>query len=293
MQEFIQLTVAGLAIGSIYALVALGFVLIYTTVDVVNFAQGDFAMIGAYFMVTCVLSWGLPWWLAFVISVVLAAIAGVVFQLLIYQPVKNRPRSFVPILIATVGASIFIEQAYLIMYGAVPYQVPGMFSVQTVSLGGITLYSQYLAIIVITAALVVLLSWFLEKTKTGLQMQATAQDPDTAKLMGIHTAWIAALVFAISAGTGGLAGILVAPVFNVSISMGSSIALKAFAAAVVGGFSSVRGSIIGGLIIGLVETYGATYISGSYRDAFAFIVLIVFLVFRPYGLFGEKTSDKV
>lgn len=293
MQEFIQLTVTGLAIGSIYALVALGFVLIYTTVDVVNFAQGDFAMIGAYFMATCVLSWGMPWWLAFVISVIFAAIAGVVFQLVLYQPVKNRPRSFVPILIATVGASIFIEQLYLIIYGAVPYQVPGMFSVQTVNIGGITLYSQYLAIIVITAFLVVLLNWFLEKTKTGLQMQATAQDPDTARLMGIRTAWIAALVFAISAGTGGLAGILVAPVFNVTTTMGSSIALKAFAAAVVGGFSSVRGSIIGGLIIGLVETYGATYISGSYRDAFAFIVLIVFLVFRPYGLFGEKTSDKV
>ncbi|MGB7755701.1 MAG: branched-chain amino acid ABC transporter permease [Salinisphaera sp.] len=293
MQEFIQLTVTGLAIGSIYALVALGFVLIYTTVDVVNFAQGDFAMIGAYFMATCVLSWGMPWWLAFVISVIFAAIAGVVFQLVLYQPVKNRPRSFVPILIATVGASIFIEQLYLIIYGAVPYQVPGIFSVQTVNIGGITLYSQYLAIIVITALLVVLLSWFLEKTKTGLQMQATAQDPDTARLMGIRTAWIAALVFAISAGTGGLAGILVAPVFNVTTTMGASIALKAFAAAVVGGFSSVRGSIIGGLIIGLVETYGATYISGSYRDAFAFIVLIVFLVFRPYGLFGEKTSDKV
>ncbi len=293
MQEFIQLTVTGLAIGSIYALVALGFVLIYTTVDVVNFAQGDFAMIGAYFMATCVLSWGMPWWLAFVLSVIFAGIAGVVFQMVLYQPVKNRPRSFVPILIATVGASIFIEQLYLIIYGAVPYQVPGMFSVQTVNIGGITLYSQYLAIIVITALLVVLLNWFLEKTKTGLQMQATAQDPDTARLMGIRTAWIAALVFAISAGTGGLAGILVAPVFNVTTTMGASIALKAFAAAVVGGFSSVRGSIIGGLIIGLVETYGATYISGSYRDAFAFIVLIVFLVFRPYGLFGEKTSEKV
>lgn len=293
MQEFAQLTVSGLAIGSIYALIALGFVLIYTTVDVVNFAQGEFAMIGAYFMASGILRWGFSWWLAFILSVVFAGLVGIVFQLVIYQPVKHRPRSFVPILIATVGAAIFIQQVYLLIYGATPYQVPGMFDVQTITVGGVTLYTQYLAIIAITGALVILLNWFLEKTKVGLQMQATAQDPDTAKLMGIHTAWIAALVFAISAGTGGLAGSLVAPVFNVTPTMGASIALKAFAAAVVGGFSSVRGSIIGGLVIGLVETYGATYISGSYRDAFAFIVLIVFLVIRPQGLFGEKISEKV
>lgn len=293
MQEFIQLTITGLAIGSVYALVALGFVLIYTTVDVVNFAQGDFAMIGAFFMTTCTLSWGLPWWLGFFVGIAFAAAAGVLFQLVLYQPVRNRPRSFIPILIATVGASIFIEQLFLIIYGPVPYQLPGIFKSESINIYGVAVYPQYVAIIVISAILVVFLNWFLEKTKIGLQMQATAQDPNTARLMGIKTARIAALVFAISAGTGGLAGILVAPVYNVTTTMGSSIALKAFAAAVVGGFSSVRGSILGGLVIGLVETYGATYISGSYRDAFAFIVLIAFLIFRPYGLFGEKISEKV
>jgi branched-chain amino acid transport system permease protein len=291
--EFFQLTIAGLAVGSIYALVALGFVLIYTSVNVVNFAQGDFAMIGAYFMVTLALHVHLPWWLAIIAAILLTGAVGVLFQLLLYQPVRNRPRNFLPVMIATVGASVLLEQVFLLIYGPVPYQLPGIFKAQSVSLDGVFVYPQYLVIIVVTALMVVLLNWFLERTKLGKQMQATAQDADTARLMGIRVAWMTALIFAISTGLGGLAGVLVAPLYTVTAGMGATIALKAFAAAIVGGFGSIKGAIIGGLTIGLVETYGATYISGSYRDAFPFIVLILFLIFRPSGLFGEKVSQKV
>ncbi|HET9146748.1 MAG TPA: branched-chain amino acid ABC transporter permease [Acetobacteraceae bacterium] len=291
--EIVQLLIAGLAVGSIYALVALGFVLIYTSVNVVNFAQGDFAMIGAYFMVTLVLVAHLPWWLAIIISMVGTGICGALFQLLLYQPVRNRPRNFLPVMIATVGASVFLEQIFLIIYGPIPYQLPAIFKTQSVNIDGVYVYPQYLVIIAITAFMVALLNWFLERTKLGKQMQATAQDTDTARLMGIRTGWMAALIFAISTGLGGLAGVLIAPVYTVTAAMGSTIALKAFAAAIVGGFGSIKGSIIGGLAIGLIETFGATYISGSYRDAFPFIVLILFLIFRPYGLFGEKVSQKV
>lgn len=291
--EIVQLLIAGLAVGSIYALVALGFVLIYTSVNVVNFAQGDFAMIGAYFMVTLVLVAHLPWWLAIIISMVGTGVCGALFQLLLYQPVRNRPRNFLPVMIATVGASVFLEQIFLIIYGPIPYQLPAIFKTQSVNIDGVYVYPQYLVIIAITAFMVALLNWFLERTKLGKQMQATAQDTDTARLMGIRTGWMAALIFAISTGLGGLAGVLIAPVYTVTAAMGSTIALKAFAAAIVGGFGSIKGSIIGGLAIGLIETFGATYISGSYRDAFPFIVLILFLIFRPYGLFGEKVSQKV
>jgi len=291
--EFIQLTVAGLAVGSIYALIALGFVLIYTSVNVVNFAQGDFAMIGAYFMVSLVVGAHLPWWLALIVAVAATGAAGVLFQLLIFQPVRNRSRNFLPVMIATVGASVFLEQLFLLIYGPIPLQLAPIFAVDSVSIAGVHVYPQYLVIIVVTALMVTLLHWFMEHTRLGKQMQATAQDPDTARLMGIRVAWMAALTFAISTALGGLAGLLIAPVYTVTATMGSSIALKAFAAAIVGGFSSMRGAIVGGLGIGLIETYGATYISGSYRDAYPFIVLIIFLIFRPHGLFGEKVSQKV
>ena len=293
LSELIQLTVTGIAVGSIYGLIALGFGLIYTSVNVVNFAQGDFAMIGAYFMVSLELGAHLPLWLAIILTILLAAGCGALFQLLIYQPVRNRPRTFLPVMIATVGASAFIEQLFLIIYGPLPYQLPSIFSAQSVQIAGVSLYPQYLVIIVVTAAMVVLLNWFLERTKLGKQLQATAQDPDTARLMGIRVARMAGLTFAISTGLTGLSGLLIAPVYMVTSTMGATIALKAFAAAIVGGFGSMKGAIIGGLSIGLVETFGATYISSSYRDAFPFIFLILFLIFRPLGLFGEKVSQKV
>ncbi len=291
--EFLQLLITGLAVGSIYALVALGFVLVYTSVNVVNFAQGDFAMIGAYFMVTLVIGLHVSWFVALIIAVVLAGAAGYIFQLGIYQPVRNRPRNFLPVMIATVGGSIFLEHLFLIIYGPIPMQLPGVFKAQSITLAGVHVYPQYLLIIVITAIMVALLNWFFERTKLGKQMQATAQDPNTARLMGIRVSRMNALIFALSTGLGGLAGILIAPVYWVTPTMGAMIALKAFAASIVGGFSSVKGAIIGGLAIGLIETFGGAYISGEYRDAFAFIVLVLFLIFRPYGLFGEKVSQKV
>lgn len=293
LAEFVQLTIAGLAVGSIYALIALGFVLIYTSVNVVNFAQGDFAMIGAYFMVTMELDLHLPWIVAMLIAVVLAGLCGALFQLLIFQPVRNRPRNFLPVMIATVGGSVFIEQVFLLIYGPIPYQLPPIFKSESIKIAGVHIYPQYLVIIALTVVMVSVLNWFLDHTKLGKQLQATAQDPDTARLVGIRVAWMAALTFAISTGLGGLAGLLIAPLYTVTSTMGSTIALKAFAAAIVGGFGSMKGAIVGGLGIGLIETYGATYISGSYRDAFPFIVLILFLVFRPQGLFGEKVAQKV
>jgi branched-chain amino acid transport system permease protein len=293
VSEFIQLAITGIALGSIYALIALGFGLIYTSVNVVNFAQGDFAMIGAYFMVTLQLGAHLPLWLALILSVVLAGACGALFQLLIYQPVRNRPRNFLPVMIATVGASVFVEQIFLLIYGPLPYQLPGIFKAQTIRLGGVSIYPQYLVIIGVTIVMVAALNWFLERTKLGKQLQATAQDADTARLMGIRVARMAALIFAISTALTGLAGLLIAPLYTVTSTMGSTIALKAFAAAIVGGFGSMPGAIIGGISIGLIETFGATYISGTYRDAFPFLFLIVFLVIKPSGLFGEKVSQKV
>ena len=170
--------------------------------------------------------------------------------------------------------------------------LPGWFETQGLQLGGVFLDSQYLLIIAVTAVLVAFQYWFFEHTLLGKKLQATSQDKETASLLGIPVSRMIMLTFVYSAVLGGVAGILVAPVLFVSIQMGASIALKAFAATIIGGFGDVAGAIVGGLALGVIETFGAAYISVPYKDAFGFIVLVAFLIVRPQGLFGERIAEK-
>jgi branched-chain amino acid transport system permease protein len=286
----LQLLFTGLGVGSIYALVALGFVLIYRATNVVNFAQGDFAMLGAFSMVVLCIDLALPYGLAIVITIATMAAIGALFNLGVYYPLRHR--SFLPVIISTIGASIFLENGVLAAYGPRPQSLPGVFASQGFSVGPVFFDSQYLLIIAVGAVLFGLQYVFFEHTLIGKKMQATSQDKEMASLLGIPVALMIMLTFVYSAVLGGIAGILVAPILFVSVSMGSSIALKAFAASIIGGFGDVRGAIAGGLGLGVVETFGAAYISVPYKDAFAFLVLFVFLLFRPQGIFGEKISEK-
>jgi branched-chain amino acid transport system permease protein len=286
----LQLLFTGLGIGSIYALVALGFVLIFRATNVVNFAQGDFAMLGAFSMVVLCIDLELPYWLGILITLVAMLVFGALFNLAVYYPLRNR--GFHPVIISTIGASILLENGVLAAYGPRPQTLPSFFSFQGFSVGPIFFDSQYLLILGVTVVMVTLQYLFFERTLLGKKMQATSQDKEMARLLGIPVALMIMLTFIYSSALGGLAGILVAPILFVSIGMGSSIALKAFAASIVGGFGDVTGAIVGGLALGVVETFGAAYISVPYKDAFAFIVLVVFLLFRPQGLFGEKVAEK-
>lgn len=288
----LQLLVSGLAMGSIYALVALGFVLVYTSVNVVNFAQGDFTMMGAFITFSLVAGLGLPIWIGLIIGVLLIGLFGYLFQLGVYRPFRDRKKAFLPVMISTLGASMVLQSIFLVIYGPYPRQLPGLFSVDTIKIGSVAISTQYLAILTFALALFMFQYFLFEKTMVGKQMQATAQDPDTAKLMGIRVGRMHALTFIYCTALGGVAGILVAPVFMITHTMGPMIGLKAFAASIVGGLSDVKGAIIGGLAIGVIETFAAAYISGPYKDAFAFLVLVLFLIFRPYGIFGEKVGQK-
>jgi branched-chain amino acid transport system permease protein len=203
-----------------------------------------------------------------------------------------RNRGFQPVIISTIGASILLENGVLAGYGPRPQTLPSFFSFQGFSVGPIFFDSQYLLILGVTVVMVTLQYLFFERTLLGKKMQATSQDKEMASLLGIPVALMIMLTFIYSSALGGLAGILVAPILFVSVGMGSSIALKAFAASIIGGFGDVTGAIVGGLALGVVETFGAAYISVPYKDAFAFIVLVVFLLFRPQGLFGEKVAEK-
>jgi branched-chain amino acid transport system permease protein len=290
MGTALQLLFTGLGIGSIYALVALGFVLIYLATNVVNFAQGDFAMLGAFSMVVLCIDLELPYWLGILVTLAAMLVFGALFNFAVYYPLRNR--GFQPVIISTIGASILLENGVLAAYGPRPQTLPSFFSFQGVSVGPIFFDSQYLLILGVTMVMVTLQYLLFERTLLGKKMQATSQDKEMASLLGIPVALMIMLTFMYSSALGGLAGILVAPILFVSVGMGSSIALKAFAASIVGGFGNVTGAIIGGLALGVVETFGAAYISVPYKDAFAFIVLVIFLLFRPQGLFGEKVAEK-
>ncbi len=286
----LQILVTGLGLGSVYALVALGFVMIYRAVNVVNFAQGDFAMIGAYAMVLLTLAWHVPFLLAFGLTIVVMALFGVLFQFGVYYPLRYR--SYLPVIISTIGASILLENGVLTIAGPEPQQLPTVFGSGGLYLGSVFISYQYLTIFVLTIALIVLQYLFFERTLLGKKMQATAQDITMARLLGIPVGVMIAFTFAYSAALGGIAGVLVGPIIFVSVGMGSSIALQAFAASIIGGFGSIAGAIIGGLLLGLADSFGAAYISAPYRDAYGFVLLIVILIVRPQGILGEKIAEK-
>jgi branched-chain amino acid transport system permease protein len=247
-------------------------------------------MVAAFLMVVFAVDLGWPYWLSFLLSLAGMALFGVIFNLGVYYPLRHR--TFLPVIIATIGASIFLANSVLAIYGPAPQVLEGWFETPGIQLGPVYLDSQYLLIIAVTIALVIFNFWFFEHTMLGKKLQATSQDKEMASLLGISVSTMIMITFIYSAVLGGLAGILVAPVLFVSIQMGSTIALKAFAATIIGGFGDVAGAIIGGLALGIIETFGAAYISVPYKDAFAFLVLILFLVFRPQGIFGERVAEK-
>jgi branched-chain amino acid transport system permease protein len=284
-----QILFAGLALGAIYALVALGFVLIIRATNVVNFAQGDFAMLGGFAMVAFIGS-GLPYWLSILLALVVMGIFGMIFNLGVYYPLRHR--SFLPVIISTLGASIFIQNIVLYFFGPQPKPMARVFETQGIEVGGVFMDTQYLVILAVTAVAVAFQYFLFERTLLGKKLQATSQDKDMARLVGIPVALMIAFTFIYSATLGGIAGILVSPVLFVSIGMGSIIALKAFSATIIGGFGDVTGAIVGGLLLGVVESFGANYISVPYKDAFAFLLLFIFLLLRPQGIFGEKISEK-
>ena len=285
-----QLLFTGICIGSIYALVSLGFVLLIRAANIVNFAQGQFSMLGAYFMVILFASLGMNYGLSLFLAVVLMAVFGVLFACISYWPLRDR--NPITVIISTIGAGILLDNTVLAAYGPSPQVLRGLFEGEGFLVGPIYMDSQYLSIIVVTAVLVCLQYLVFEKTMVGKKIQATSQDREMASILGIPTALIIMGIFAYSAALGGLAGILIAPILYVSVGISALIGVKAFAANIIGGFGSIPGAIFGGLIIGIVETLGAAYISVPYRDAFAFIILIIVLLVRPQGLFGERIAEK-
>ena len=256
--------------------------------------QGEFSMLGAYFLVALWQGLGLNYFAAIVLALLLMVVMGLLFEISVYYPLRNR--TFLPVIIATIGASIMFQNGALAVFGPSPEKVRPVIETAGgtggIMVAGVFFDYQYLIILVVAVLLVALQYLFFEYTLLGKKMQATSQDKDMARLLGIPISYMIALTFIYSSLLGGLSGMLVAPIFFVTHKMGATLGLKAFAATICGGFGDVRGAILGGLALGVIESFGSAYISTIYKDAFAFLVLIVILLVRPQGIFGEKVSEK-
>ena len=286
-----QVIVNGLAMGAIYALVALGLLFIFNAARIVNFAQGQLLMIGAFLAVTTVVDSELSPALAYGATLAAMAIVGLVFMVITYAPLRGLPA---PLVILTTSAmGLVIENLALIIWGPLPRSLPTPLRIPPLRLEGVIVSSHVIFIFVVTAVLLVLQWLFLTKTSFGVAMQATSQDLQMARLVGIKVQRTVAAAFILGTVLAGIAGMLVAPIFLAEPALGGMLGLKAFVVSVIGGFGSLPGAVLGGLTLGVVEGLAARYISSDFRDAYAFVILMLVLFLRPRGFFGEKISERV
>jgi branched-chain amino acid transport system permease protein len=287
----LQLIINGLAMGAIYALIALGLLQIFNAVRIVNFAQGQLLMLGAFLGFTTMSQMALPIWLAYLISFAAMAIIGVIFMLVAYYPLRGKP--FYLVILTTIAVGIVLENLVLIFFGPLPQSVPSPFGSSQIELGPVVITSHVLFIFAATAVLLVGQWWFMNRTRFGRMIRATSLDMDMARLVGVRVRYTIAVAFMLGSMLAGAAGLMVAPMFLADPTMGGALGLKAFVVSVIGGFGNLYGAVLAGLLLGVMETLVAGYISSDFRDVISFVVMVVFLFVRPQGLFGEKQSERV
>ena len=291
---FFQLVVGGLAVGSIYALIALGFVLIYKATGVINFAQGELMMLGAYFCFTLITRYHIPFLPAFLITLVFSAILAILVEFLILRPMVGEP--IFSVVMVTIGLAILLRSLVGIFWGHEEYKFPGFISEQPIVLGGIRIAPEHMWTIITALVFLGLFALFFKFTRVGIGMRATSEDQDVAFLMGISVRKIFALSWIIAAIVASVAGVFFANMYLIYSSM-NFIGIRAFPAAVLGGMDSVAGAIIGGLLIGVIENlaggYLDTLLGGGIKEITAFVVLIIILMVKPYGLFGTEEIERV
>jgi branched-chain amino acid transport system permease protein len=286
MADILQLLVAGLATGGIYALVAIGFTLLWQTSQTINFAQGEFVMLPAFFVLIGMSYFGLSFWPSVALGAVVSIIVlGFLFKRLMVDPMIRH--GVLPLVIATIGLAIFFKEAIREFYGADAQPFPPMIAAADVTVFGVAFALQSLVVLAISIVAVVALQLFLGGTRTGRCMQATAQNPAVARLLGVPVERMILYTFLINAALVTLASILITPIYLAKFTNGEWLGLYAFIAAIVGGFNQIRGAIVGGLLLGVIDNFAAAYLSSQYRMAIPLLILIVVILFRPQGLLGR------
>ncbi|MGU3495114.1 branched-chain amino acid ABC transporter permease [Xanthobacteraceae bacterium A53D] len=290
MTTALQILFSGLTVGSIYALVAIGFALIYNSSSVINFAQGEFVMLGGMITVAAIAA-GLPTPLAIMVAIMLTVAIGYLSYLAAVKPAVDA--SPVVIIIITIGVSIFLRGMTAVILGKDFHSFPPLFSASTVDVAGAQLQTQAIAVVAGGAMLVIFVWLFLKLTAVGRAVRATAANALAARLVGVNTSMIVGLTFALSAFIGAVGGVLVTPITLTSWDGGTLLSIKGFGAAMLGGLAHPAGPVIGGFIIGIVEAFGAGYVSSQYKDVLAFLVLLGMLFLRPEGLLAPKSVERV
>lgn len=293
MELLIQQLVNGLAVGSIYALIALGYTMVYGTIKLINFAHGDVYMMGAFIGYFAVMVLKLNVFLALLVAMVACAILGVVIERVAYKPLRKSTR--VAALITAIGVSYLLENAMSYFFGAESRPFPSDFGTETFTLfGDVSVNGKQILIFGITVLLMVLLQFIVRYTKMGKAMRAVAVDEQAAQLMGIDVDGVISFTFALGSALAGIAGVLVGVYYNtISTTMGITVGLKAFVAAVLGGIGSIPGAMIGGYLIGLLETMVSFFGYSPYRDGVVYFLLFIILIVLPAGLFGKNVREKV
>ena len=290
LSQFLQYLFSGMTVGATYALAALGFTLIYNASNVINFAQGEFIMLGGMLTVLFIQG-GLPLPLAIALAIVIPAVVGLLVEKLAIEPAKGA--EVVTLIIITIGASLVIRGIVQVWLGKGTHSFPAFSGSEPILLGGATLLPQSLWVLGVTAVIVLALWLFFSRSLAGKAILATSYNPLAAKLVGINTQWVLLVSFALSAAMGAVGGILLTPITMTSYDVGIMLGLKGFVAAVVGGLGNGLGAVIGGLLVGIIEAMAAGYISSAYKDAVPFILILVILFFLPRGIFGAKITERV
>ncbi len=292
---FLQQLINGLTIGGIYAMIAVGYTMVYGVIQLINFAHGEIYMLGAFFAVSFIAFLNLPFYVAFLLSMACCAVCGILLDVIAYRPLRNSPR--LAALITAIGMSIFLQNLAMIIWGSRPKpfpqgSLPAYFEKSAVTFAGVNLSWFHLFIFGITICMMLGLHLTIQKTRWGKAMRAVAQNKTMAALAGINVNRVISYTFALAGAMGGAAGIMVSAYYNsLYPTMGYLAGVKAFAAAVLGGIGSVPGAMLGGVVLGVAEAMGAGYLSSLYRDGISYAVMIIVIVFVPAGLFGKVLKE--
>lgn len=295
MSLFIQSLVNGLNQGAIYALIALGYTMVYGIIRMINFAHGDFIMVGSYtllYTIPLMVSAGMPAWMAVIFSIAVCVAVGVLVEQIAYKPVRSA--GSMTALITALAVSVFLENLALVVFGPNPQQVPALFSLPSIKVFGAKLQVKYLLTLAIGLCMMVILQLFVKKTKLGKAMRAVPQDKEASTLVGINVNRIITVTFAIGSGLAAVAALMYCSTYpRCTTQMGSMMGLKAFIAAVLGGIGIIPGAMLGGILVGLIEIFVKVYIAPGWYEAITYGILIVVLLVKPAGILGKNVGEKV
>lgn len=291
---FLSNLISGISLGSVYAIIALGYTMVYGIAKMLNFAHGDVIMVGAYVCFCAMNYWGLPPLVGILVAIVVCTVLGIVIEKLAYKPLRQA--SSLAVLITAIGVSYFLQNAALLVFKADPKVFPSVVTLPNVKLfdGGLIISATSIITVIVSAVIMVALTLFVSKSKTGKAMRAVSEDKEAAQLMGINVNGTISVTFAIGSGLAAIAGVLLCSAYPTLMpTTGSMPGIKAFTAAVFGGIGSIPGAMLGGILLGVIEILGKAYISTELSDAIVFAVLIIVLLIKPTGLLGRKINEKV